>query len=401
MKICLLTHSLPRYKSDSAAPFIDQLGESLTTFRNKVFVLTPYDKKIDSKLKRNYKMITYRYIFPDNLHLLGYSRNLDKNQSLKKYTYFLAPFFLIFGFINLLVIVKKERIEVITAHWIIPNGFIAALVSIVTNVPFIVTVPGSDVYLAGKSNIFKQMAKFSAQKASFVISDSIHYLNQLKGLGIILEKTKVIRYGVDMKKIKPLSKSKKLLENYNLDTKTRIILAVGRFVPKKGFIYLINALPLVLQKFPDTKLVLIGDGELKKDFVARVQELNLESEVIFTGTVPHQDLVYYYNLCDVFIMPSIKDQYGNIDASPVAMMEAMATGAPVITTRFSADETLVIPNVTGLLIKEKSSNELSNAIIKLFKAKINKKLVRDIAVRNFSLRNTSLEYLKLFNESIS
>ncbi len=400
MKICILTHSIPRYKNDTSAPFIHELARSLASYKNNVFVLAPFDQKIDFKLKKNYKFIVYKYIFPDSFHLLGYSRTLSSNQSLKFYVYFFAPFLLISSFLKLLSLVKKEKIDIICAHWIIPNGFITAIVSKIAKIPYTITVPGSDVYLASKLSLFKEMAKFSAKNASVVISDNSHYLKQLKKLGIYPKKTQVIRYGVDMGKFKPLGKSKILINRYNLQNSS-VILAVGRFVPKKGFIYLIKALPKILKKIPNAKLILVGDGDLKNELEEKVKNLDLESNIIFAGTIPYRNLIYYYNLCNVFVIPSIKDKYGNIDASPVSMMEAMATGAPVVATKFSADKNLIIPTITGHLVKEKNVEDLSKAIIDILTFPPSREKVREVAVKNFSLSNTSLEYLKNFKKAIS
>ena len=174
---------------------------------------------------------------------------------------------------------------------------------------------------------------------------------------------------------------------------------MGRFVEKKGFIYLIESMPKILRVNSKIKLVLIGDGELKKDFERKIKELKIEDHVVFTGAVAYSRRAKYYNLSDIFVMPSTKDSMGNIDASPVAMMDAMACGVPVVATKYSGSEDLIINGKTGWMVGENSSEQIAKATINLLKIRNKKQMrsqVRKIAVSNFSIQATSRKYEEIF-----
>lgn len=400
MKICIFTHTFPRFEGDTAAPFMGELAEAFAATQNEIYVLLPYDQKIDTKLKRPYKLITYRYIFPDSLHRLGFSRTMQGDKKLKIETYFLAPLMFLFGFFALIRIIKKEKIDVVSAHWIIPNGFLIAVVKKITGIPFTVTIPGSDIYLGGKNWLFRSMVGFAASVANTVISDSRHYLSQLTNLGFKPTETVVIRYGVNTEKFESTGKDVNILKKYGLIKDTPTIVAVGRMVEKKGFKYLISAMPKVLSEFPKAKLLMVGDGDQKQELEALAKSLQVENNIIFAGTISYSKLPKYYNLGDVFVMPSVKDERGNIDASPVAMMEAMACGAPVVATGFSGSQDLIKNGETGFLVKEKNSEEIATSIINLLRKKSSiRTKVRKIAVDNFSTSNVVKKYLAIF-ESI-
>lgn len=403
MKIIIMTHTIPRFSGDPSAPFMEILANSFVKLGHKVTVLAPYDQRINFFEKRRYKLVTYKYIFPNSLHLLGYSRTLKGDKSISLMTYFLSPFFYFFGFIALLKLAKKEKPEIISTHWIIPNGFIAALVSKIAKIPFTTTIPGSDVYLAGQNPMFKAMAAFASKNAGVVISDSAHYLDQLKNLGANPRNKVVIRYGVDMDRLKPSKKDKRIMSNLGITERDKIILAVGRMVSKKGFIYLVRAFPEILKKVLEVKLVLVGDGQETERLKREVEKLGIRGKVIFPGMISYNDLSKYYNLADVFVMPSIKDEKGNIDASPVSMMEAMAVGTPVVTTRFGGNKDLIKPGITGYLVKEKNSEEIAEAVVMLLKKKLAngvKKTVRETATENFSADVISKKYTKCFQTAI-
>ncbi|MFH1826853.1 MAG: glycosyltransferase [bacterium] len=401
-KICIFTHTLPRFSGDPSAPFIDELARALVKLGNEVFVLTPYDQKIDKTYKRPYKVIPFKYIFPEKFHILGYSKTLKGDKSMNLIGLILSPLLYFFGFFALSKLVKREKIDIISSHWIIPNGFIAALVSKITKIPFITTIPGSDVYMAGKNFFFKWMTGFAATNASFVVSDSQFYLQQLKDLGIYTSKTKIIPYGVNSKKFTIVKKDKTLLAKLNIKDE-EVLLATGRMVAKKGFKYLIEALPEIITRFPKTKLVMIGDGELRKRLEEKVKQIGVENNVIFVGKVAYGELQRYYSLADVFIMPSVKDEKGNIDASPVSLMIAMMSGCPIVATKFALGKSSISQQI-GYIVKDKSSKEISKAVISILQKNTNKKVqkeVRKYAIDNFSVIKAARKYISLFRKVVS
>src|SRR3989344_1288759 len=166
MKVCVLTHTFPRFKGDPVAPFMDDFCEGLVGAGNEVVVVAPFDSQYKLSDYQNYQIKLFRYIYPDAYHLLGYSRTLEGDQKLRWFVYLLTPFMFLFEFLALLNLVKREKVDIISAHWIVPNGFIAALVSYLTQVPVVITVPGSDMYLAKKNILVRVMAKFAVNKAS-------------------------------------------------------------------------------------------------------------------------------------------------------------------------------------------------------------------------------------------
>jgi glycosyltransferase involved in cell wall biosynthesis len=286
---------------------------------------------------------------------------------------------------------------------VIPNGFIAYLASFVTRVPYSVTIPGSDVYLGGKNPLFKSALKLACENASWVISDSNHYLKHMKSLGANPKNTSVIRYGVDTNFLKPKEVDKRLMSKLKISSKNKIILALGRFVEKKGFIYLIEAMPKIIKKFPNAKLLIVGDGELRELYQEKVDSLGLSSSVVMPGAAPFAKRNIYYNLSDVFVMPSTKDSKGNMDASPVAMMDAMCCGIPVVATKYSGDPSIVDGVDTGFIVKDKDSDEIAKAVIKILGWKDQskrRKVIRKLAEDNFSVRAVAKKYIKIYENFI-
>lgn len=400
MRICIFSHTFPRFPGDTSAPFMENLAKALADAGHKVFVLVPYDSKFQLDVKRNYTLVTYRYIFPDTLHILGYSRTFSEGRKISSVTYLVAPFMYLFGLVALWRLVRKENIDVINAHWLIPNGFITRIVSFITRVPYVASIPGADVRVGGQNEMFRRMVGVASLGANYVVSDSSHYILQLHKLGFYPKNVDLIRYGVDTKKFKPTQKDVGILKNMNFNRTGPIVLAVGRMVVQKGFIYLVRAFGYVVKKFPEAKLLFIGDGYERLKLESEAERLGITKSVIFTGTISYDSLSKYYNIADIFVMPSIRDKEGNTDASPVAMMEAMSCGVPVVATRFSGNEDLVIKGETGFLVKEKDDKQIANAIMGLISSRRRRyqvqKEVRNIAEKNFSIESVSRKYINIF-----
>ncbi len=408
MKICLLTHTFPRFDGDIAAPFMHGVASGLVAAGNKVFVLAPYSIQFKPR-NTSYKIITYKYIYPPLLHKIGYSETLVNDKKVKLIMYLLSPFMIIFGVVALLKLIKKEKIDLINAHWILPNGFVGAIASLLTGVPLVSTLPGSDVYMAGKNTIFAKMAKIALDVSKAITSNSSKLFEDLLKItdysekDVIIKKYYSIIYGVDPDQFKPdSSKSGILKQELGISENDRIVLSVGRLVEKKGFKYLIRAIAKLNNKM--IKLVIVGSGDQKAELENLANELSIQKDVIFVGGVNYNELVNYYNLADIFVLSSVRDDMGNLDDQSVSVIEAMACGKPIITTNFPGYKLVVSDGKNGYLIPEKNTDSLAEKINYLFIHKAARvsmgKFSRDLTIKRFSWKAIGLQYTKLFESII-
>jgi colanic acid/amylovoran biosynthesis glycosyltransferase len=137
------------------------------------------------------------------------------------------------------------------------------------------------------------------------------------------------------------------------------IICVARLEKIKGHKYLIDALAQLKIQNIDFRCFLVGDGELRHQIQAQINRLNLITTVVILGFKTHQQVVELLSQVDIFVLPSLSE------GIPVAAMEAMAAGLPVIATSVSGVPELVVDGVTGLLVPSQNSDELAKAFIKL------------------------------------
>ncbi|RLF64236.1 MAG: glycosyltransferase family 1 protein [Thermoplasmata archaeon] len=179
----------------------------------------------------------------------------------------------------------------------------------------------------------------------------------------------VIPNGVSIKKFHPVDKYL-AREKVGLDGDP-IILYVGRLVPKKGVDVLIRSMKEVVESYPHALLVIAGSGKMMPLLKTLVRIAGLEKNILFLGFVGENLLPYLYNSADVFALPSI-----TAESFGIVLLEAMASGVPVISTRVGGIEEVLGGGKYGYLVEPNNSSELARGIIELLD---DKNLREDIA----------------------
>lgn len=369
MKICILTHGYPRYPDDTTAPFIESIAETLQQQEDvDVTVLTPDTPHFErSDADSTVNLQTYRYFFPRQLQRLGYSNTLVNDCALKKYVYLLAPFLFISGIFHLFWLSCRHKFDVIHAHWLLPNGFISAVVNRLLKIPYVITLHGSDIFVSKQNFIFKNMAKWTLKHAAMVTSVTPAFLPELAALGVPEQKRCMITNGVTSSVFSTPSQKKitEMRERLSIPDDCLVVFALGRIVLKKGFNVLIQALPYVKEKIQDVKVIIGGDGTDLSRLKALATELGVTDMVQFPGTINRTDVPIFFYLSDLFVLPAVFDPKGNVDGCPIVILEAMACGKPVVSSDISGIPIVVKDGETGLLVSEKNVQALATAIISL------------------------------------
>ena len=145
------------------------------------------------------------------------------------------------------------------------------------------------------------------------------------------------------------------------------LLSIGRFVEKKGLEYGIRAVARVRRERPDRKIVyrIVGDGELAGDLMRLIERLGLNDCVELLGPRSHREIPSLLRESDVFLLPSVRSAEGDEEGIPVSLMEAMATGLPVVSTLHAGIPELVEEGVSGFLAPERDEETLARRIIDL------------------------------------
>ena len=368
MKVCLLTHSYPRFPNDTTAPFVESTAETLQKHGIDVTVLTPDTSKFTrTPADHSVNLHSYRYFFPRRLQRLGYANTLVNDCQLKRYVYLLAPFMFLSGIFHLYRLHRKHRFDAIHAFWLLPNGFIGAVLCKAYKLPLIITMQGSDMFIAKQNPFFKWMAIWTLKHTAMVTSVTPTFLPELAALGAPSERRCLIPNGVDPEVFPPLSHKQlaALRKKLSIPAGDLIVFALGRIVFKKGFDFLVQAFPLVHEEVPNVTLIIGGDGTDLSRLKTMAKALNVSESIRFTGTINRTDVPAYFDLCDIFTLPAVFDPKGNVDGCPNVILEAMACGKPVVASGISGIPVVVKNNETGILVEEKNVKQLAAALVAL------------------------------------
>lgn len=227
----------------------------------------------------------------------------------------------------------------------------------------------------------------SLKHSDKIIGDCKFILNYIKeNLKIDEAKLNLLYDPVDTDKFIPKDKNKDLIRKYNIPENKFVLLTVGRLDRFKGHSLVIEA----LKYLPDDIIYLIvGGGKLEEELRLNVSNLKLQSRVIFTGRVPENELVDFYNLCDVFILISKFDKNEG-EGLPLTPIEASSCSKPIIVGDEDGSRESAVDGYNGFIISPNNVQILVQKILYLYK---NRDILKEMGTnaRKFVVENFSYE----------
>lgn len=362
VKILVLSSSYPTRENSHEGGFVGNLVKRLPERGIMPIVVAPhFPGGAFREFRDGIPVYRFPYFFPLRFERLAYGPGMLFNIRRDFFAFAgIIPFCKAEFFFSLAVIMR-EKVDCIHTHWLMPQGFVGALVHVLTGIPHVTTVHGSDLALVKKSVVLTRIGSFIIRHSDAVTVNSRYTLEQLNSLvpgsG---RKARIIPMGVDPDEFALAAGSGK---GYGKTAGT-IILTVGRLIDWKGTMYLIDAMPEIIRHVPDARLVIIGTGPEEKSLRSRARSLVPEHRIEFLGAVSNADLSRYYHSADVFVLPSI-EKNGNTEGLGVVLLEAMASGCPVVGTRVGGIPDIISDGENGFLVAEKDPVELADRIIRV------------------------------------
>jgi len=248
----------------------------------------------------------------------------------------------------------KYKIRAVLAEYG-PTGAAVMDACRLANVPLIVHFHGYDAHRKNLTSSYNKLYRKMFNQAGAIVTVSRKMEKQLITLGAPPEKIHYNVYGIETTRFKATDPSKNPPH----------FLAVGRFVDKKAPYLTILAFKGVLDHFPSARLVMVGDGPLLETCTQMSKALNIRNSIEFTGPLKHDKVAMLMQKSRAFVQHSVTPGSGDSEGTPVSLLEACASGLPIISTRHAGIKDIIIENEFGFLVDEFDTQQMEKHMITL------------------------------------
>jgi len=358
VRVLFLTQTFPRTPVDTSGPFIRDIARGLVGHGDDVMVLTPHAEGVEESWDVDgVEVRSFRYA-PEGSEVLGYSRSLSADETVRWRAGLVTPLYLLAARRAVRKALAERDFDVLQGHWVVPNGLVAG--SFGKRLAVGTGLHGSDVFMAERQGV-RQWVGSSLRRMSFLTGCSPELVDRVCALGFPRGAAEVIPYGVDVEAFSPRPDRRQLWrDKLGVPDDGVLLLSVGRMVSKKGYQVLLPTLPELLERHPKLHIVLAGGGDLLDEFRAATQRW--EDRVHLPGLVMRDTLPDLFRAADAFVLPAVHDSKGNVDGLPNVILEAMASGLPVVASGISGIPLAITDGVHGRLVEEKAPDQLVEAI---------------------------------------
>lgn len=387
-RVLLITSTFPKGEDDEQIQWLRELILRLKSQGIKIDVFAPAYRGSPSHTYFGIKVSRFRYA-PAPLEILTHDEGALFKLRQKPWLFFLPIFYLFFGVMAVIRKAKDSHYDVIHVHWPFPQGIFGLAAKRTTSAKLILTFYGAEFALVNQVPLGTAILRLIIQQADRVVA--ISNFTKRKILAITKVPVKVIPFVSGISKVS--FKKQKIKKTKD---KTKRILFVGRLIERKGVAYLIEAMPTVLTSI-DARLDIVGHGLLLPKLKRQVEKMGLQKKVFLHGKIDEKKLVNFYQDCHVFVLPAIIDRWGDTEGLGVVLLEAMSFKKPVIASRVGGIGDIVKDGQTGILVPQKDSSSLAEAIIKLL---TNKNLSEKLSREGYQQLQDKFRWERIINQVI-
>ena len=398
-RVCLLTSNFPRWDGDATTPFVLHLAQDLIKLGWQVEVLAPHAPgAARHEVLHGVPVWRFRYFWPESQETVCYQGGALINLRRHRANWLKLPLLVFFEWLALVALLTRRRYDLINAHWILPQGFVAVAAAWLFRIPVIITAHGSDVFglLGWPMAWFK---RFTLRRAMAVTVNSSATEAEVLRIAPALQCVHRIPMGVTGH-APAVEAARGVVRGRYRRGHGPLLVFAGRLVEEKGVDDLIRAVAIVADALPDVTAIILGEGPDRPRMEALSVELGVGDRISFQGWIQPDAVPDYLSAADVFVGPSKRAKSGGVEGQGLTFIEAMLAGTPVIATRSGGIPDAVRHEDTGLLVSENAPEEIAAAIGRLVRdPELAQRLAaqgRKMVMSEFSRETTAHAFSALF-----
>jgi glycosyltransferase involved in cell wall biosynthesis len=360
IRLLISTSTFPLRPGDGIPGFVFDLAKALAK-NCEVTVLAPdapgatrQEQMGDVEVER------FTYFWPREQQKLAYGSGMRDNISASWLAWIQPLPYLIAQARAIRSIVARKGIQVLNTHWIIPQGLSAAMaLGRSRQVVHVLSIHAGDVFMLQKVPGSRQLARFIASRTDVLLSAGSatrEALDQILGFS---SSATLQPMGVYNELFRPGPHSQPVESPFP----EGYILFFGRLVEKKGLVYLLRAMPKIIEQRPGLGLIVIGYGPLEGELRNETSRLGLEDGVRFVGRKDHSEIIRYLHGTQVAVVPSIVDSRGETEGMPTVVTEALAAGCRVVASDVNGLPDVIRHGENGWLCRQKDPEDLAKKVL--------------------------------------
>lgn len=355
----------PRWSGDASAPFILNLASDLRARDWDITLLAPGAPGLaDREVIDGVPIQRFRYAWPASLQTLCYGAGVLAHLRERRLRAALIPGFVACQWLALRrALAAQPGFDFVHAHWLLPQGFTAALATRRARIPLLVTAHGSDLFALRGGSIERAKRWVLQQAAAVTVNSSATERVALR-LGAAPDRLLRVPMGATVAPPQEAGRVAALRVRLRRATGPLLVF-VGRVVPEKGIGDALAALALLRAQLPDATLAVVGDGPERAAFEAEARRLGVASQVTFVGAVPPAEVPLYLAAADLFVGPSRRSVEGGTEAQGLSFVEAQLAGLPVIATNAGGLRDVVTDGVTAIVVPQADPRAIADAVLRL------------------------------------
>jgi glycosyltransferase involved in cell wall biosynthesis len=365
-RILCVTSNFPRWAGDSTTPFVLHLAHDLQALGWQIDVLAPHaPDAARAEVMDGVNVERFRYLWPEQQQTICYQGGALINLRKRPLNKLKLPALVASETAAVAHRLLRRDYDLLHSHWILPQGFTGMLARKIAPLPHVVTVHGGDIFgLRGR--LLTALKRVALRSADAVTVNSSFTAKAVENTAGPLHHIVRIPMGVSVTPSDPERTTlAEALRHRHRAGAGPLLLFLGRLVEEKGLEDFLRALQLVATARPDIRALVVGEGQDRGSMEQLAHDLGVSERVVFTGWVDARDVPAYFHAADIFIGPSRQAENGWVEAQGLTFLEAMAAGTPVIATRIGGIVDSVIDGKTGLLVEQRSPQQLAAAIQRL------------------------------------